>query len=192
MRYRIISLALALLAVFTVSAQNLKTETVDGVGAKVWRITADRAATIADRTVNPTYFIYYNGAVSDPMSVVRNLGMERHIDAYLAAVYVINPANGRSYSTTADLEVYYKLLERLRIVNNLKLIGKGTGATFINNVLSLHAEAVAGILTRFHGIFTFVGGVLSVGALVLAIIGIVRAVKGSSQPLPLIGGIQLL
>ena len=44
MRYRIISLALALLAVFTVSAQNLKTETVDGVGAKVWRITADRAA----------------------------------------------------------------------------------------------------------------------------------------------------
>ena len=147
MRYRIISLALALLAVFTVSAQNLKTETVDGVGAKVWRITADRAATIADRTVNPTYFIYYNGAVSDPMSVVRNLGMERHIDAYLAAVYVINPANGRSYSTTADLEVYYKLLERLRIVNNLKLIGKGTGATFINNVLSLHAEAVAGILT---------------------------------------------
>lgn len=147
MRYRIISFALALLAVFTVSAQNLKTETVDGVGAKVWRITADRAATIADRTVNPTYFIYYNGAVSDPMSVVRNLGMERHIDAYLAAVYVINPANGRSYSTTADLEVYYKLLERLRIVNNLKLIGKGTGATFINNVLSLHAEAVAGILT---------------------------------------------
>ena len=147
MRYRILSLALALLAAFTVSAQNLKTETVDGVGAKVWRITADRAATIADRTVNPTYFIYYNGAVSDPMSVVRNLGMERHIDAYLAAVYVINPANGRSYSTTADLEVYYKLLERLRIVNNLKLIGKGTGATFINNVLSLHAEAVAGILT---------------------------------------------
>ena len=54
------------------------------------------------------------------------------------------------------------------------------------------AGSVAGILTRFHGIFTFVGGVLSVGALVLAIMGIVRAVKGSSQPLPLIGGIQLL
>ena len=147
MRFRIISLALALLAVFTASAQTLKTETVDGVGAKVWRITADRAATIADRTLNPTYFIYYNGSVSDPMSVVRNFGMERHIDSYLATVYVVNPANGKTFSQTADLEVYYKLLERLRIINNLKLIGKGAGATFINNVLSLHAEAVSGILT---------------------------------------------
>lgn len=147
MRFRIISFAFALLAVFTASAQTLKTETVDGVGAKVWRITADRAATIADRTVNPVYFIYYNGSVSDPMSVVRNFGMERHIDSYLATVYVVNPANGKTFSQTADLEVYYKLLERLRVINNLKLIGKGAGATFINNVLSLHAEAVSGILT---------------------------------------------
>ena len=128
-------------------AQALKTEQVDGVGARVWRITADRQPNLADRTVNPTYFIYHNGAVTDPMSVIRNYGMERHIDAYLATVYVINPANGKSYSYVTDLEVYYKLLEKLRIVNDLKLIGKGTGATFINNVLSLHAEAVAGILT---------------------------------------------
>ena len=145
-----LTLAFALISTLfatTAGAQSLKTETVDGVGAKVWRITADRAATMADRTVNPTYFIYFNGAVSDPMYVVRDFGMERHIDAYLATVYVINPANGKSFSATADLEVYYKLLERLRIINDLKLIGKGAGATFINNVLSLHAEAVAGILT---------------------------------------------
>ena len=144
------TLALALLSAFAAvpaGAQALKTETVDGVGAKVWRITADREATIADRTLNPTYFIYSNGAVSDPMSVVRNYGMEHHIDTYLATVYVVNPANGKSYSYVTDLEVYYKLLEKLRIINDLKLIGKGTGATFINNVLSLHAEAVSGILT---------------------------------------------
>ncbi|MBQ6044933.1 MAG: hypothetical protein IJL42_05385, partial [Bacteroidales bacterium] len=147
MRFRIVSLALALLAVLTASAQTLKTETVDGVGAKVWRITADRDATIADRTVNPTYFVYYNGSVSDPMSVVRNLGMERHIDSYLATVYVVNPANGKSYSPSADLEVFYKLEEKLGVINDLKVIGKGTGATFVNNVLSLHAEAVSGILT---------------------------------------------
>lgn len=150
MNHRFLNIAFAIIAAFAVqsaSAQALKTENVEGVGARVWRITADREPNIADRTVNPTYFIYFNGAVSDPMFVVRNFGMERHIDAYRATVYVINPANGKSYSTTRDLEVYYKLLERLRIVNNLKLIGKGTGATFINNVLSLHAEAVAGILT---------------------------------------------
>ena len=144
------TLALALLSALSIipaGAQTLKTETVDGVGARVWRITADRQATVADRALNPTYFIYSNGAVSDPMSVIRNYGMEHHIDSYLATVYVVNPANGKSYSYVTDLEVYYKLLEKLRIINNLKLIGKGTGATFINNVLSLHAEAVSGILT---------------------------------------------
>ena len=41
-------------------AQALKTEQVDGVGARVWRITADRQPNLADRTVNPTYFIYHN------------------------------------------------------------------------------------------------------------------------------------
>ncbi len=150
MNNRILTFAAMFLAFFAglqLSAQNLKTETVDGVGAKVWRITADRPSTYSDRTVNPVYFIYYNGAVSDPMSVIRNFGMERHIDSYLATVYVVNPANGKSYSPSADLEVFYKLEEQLRVINNLKLIGKGTGATFINNVLSLHAEAVSGILT---------------------------------------------
>ena len=150
MKRRILTIALAILSIlagFQAGAQTLKTETVDGVGARVWKITADRPSTIADRTVNPTYFIYSNGAVSDPMSVVRNYGMERHIDAYLATVYVVNPANGRSWSPALDLEVFYKLEEKLGIINNLKLIGKGAGATFINNVLSLHAEAVSGILT---------------------------------------------
>ena len=150
MNNRILTFAAMFLAFFAglqLSAQNLKTETVDGVGAKVWRITADRPSTYSDRTVNPVYFIYYNGAVSDPMSVIRNFGMERHIDSYLATVYVVNPANGKSYSPSADLEVFNKLEEQLRVINNLKLIGKGTGATFINNVLSLHAEAVSGILT---------------------------------------------
>ena len=149
MNCRLLNLTLVLLAAFGVqaAAQSLKTETVDGLGAKVWRITTDREPNYSDRTVNPIYFIYPSSAVSDPMSVVRSFGMERHIDSYLATVYVINPANGRSYVSTRDLEVYYKLIEQIRIFNDLKLIGKGAGATFINNVLSLHAEAVAGILT---------------------------------------------
>ena len=151
MKHRILTFALAFITLFAalpaLAQQSLKTETVNGVGAKVWRITTDREPNIADRTVNPVYFIYPNGAVSDPMSVVRNFGMENHIDAYRATVYVVNPANGKSYTSGADLEVFYKLEEQLRIINNLKLIGKGIGATFINNVLSLHAEAVSGILT---------------------------------------------
>ena len=148
MKYHSIALALlAALVTTPAGAQALRTETVDGVGAKVWRVTANREPNIADRTVNPTYFIYSNGAVTDPLSVIRNYRMEHHIETFLATVYVMNPSNGKSFSYVADLEVYYKLLEKIRVINNLKLIGKGAGATFINNVLSLHAEAVSGILT---------------------------------------------
>ena len=145
-----LTIALALLAALVTTpagAQALKTEAVEGVGAKVWRVTANREPNIADRTVNPVYLIYSNGPVTDPLSVIRNYRMEHHIETYLATVYVMNPSNGKTFSYVADLEVYYRLLEKLRVVNDLKLIGKGAGASFINNVLSLHAEAVSGILT---------------------------------------------
>ena len=124
----------------------LKCEEVDGLGAKTWRISAKRRSGLSDRTVNPTYVIYPDRAVKDPMAVVKAFGMEKHIDEYLANVYVVNPA-GSKYDSVKDLEVYYKLLETLRSINNLKLIGKGAGATFINNVLTSHDEMVSGILT---------------------------------------------
>ncbi len=124
----------------------LNCESVDGLGAKIWRISAKRRSGLADRTVNPTYFIYPDRPVKDPMQTVKAFGMENHIDEYLANVYVVNPA-GSKYDSSKDLEVYYKLLERLRSINNLKLIGKGNGATFINNVLTSHDEMVSGILT---------------------------------------------
>ena len=124
----------------------LRCEEVEGVGAKVWRISPKRRSGLADRTVNPTYFIYPDKAVKDPMAVVKSFGMESHIDEYLATVYVVNPAKGK-YDPVKDLEVYYFLLGKLRAINNLKLIGKGSGATFINNVLTSHDEMVSGILS---------------------------------------------
>ncbi|MBQ3882953.1 MAG: hypothetical protein II730_10735, partial [Bacteroidales bacterium] len=130
----------------TVLDTGLKCEAVDSLGAKIWRISAKRRSGLADRTVNPTYFIYPDRPVNDPMQTVKAFGMENHIDEYLANVYVVNPA-GSKYDSSKDLEVYYKLLERLRSINNLKLIGKGAGATFINNVLTSHDEMVSGILT---------------------------------------------
>ena len=60
MNCRLLNLTIVLLAAFGVqaAAQSLKTETVDGLGAKVWKITADREPNYSDRTVNPIYFIY--------------------------------------------------------------------------------------------------------------------------------------
>ena len=54
------------------------------------------------------------------------------------------------------------------------------------------AETITGVLTRFHGILRVAGGVLGLGLLVLTIMGIVRAVKESEEPLPIIGDIHLL
>ena len=54
------------------------------------------------------------------------------------------------------------------------------------------AGSLAGILTRFHGLAALAGSVLSVGILALSIAGIVRAAKGSDQPLPVVGDIQLI
>lgn len=136
----------------TAFAQALTCENLADLGAEVWKITSARKPDYLDRTVNPTYFIYADKAVKDPMAVVHAFGMETHVDAYLATVYVVNPANGRKYDAQADLEVYFKLLERLRAINNLKLIGKGAGATFVNTVLAPHAQMVAGILTIGGGV----------------------------------------
>ena len=54
------------------------------------------------------------------------------------------------------------------------------------------AGSITGLLTRFHGILRFVGNVLSVGVLLLVIMGIVRAAKGSDEPLPFVGDIRLM
>lgn len=52
--------------------------------------------------------------------------------------------------------------------------------------------SISAVLSRFHGILSIAGDILGVGVLVLSIMGIVRALKGSSEPLPIIGDIHLL
>ena len=54
------------------------------------------------------------------------------------------------------------------------------------------AGSISGILTRFHGLLSLAGDILGVGVLVLVIMGIVRAVRGSNEPLPFVGDIQLI
>ena len=54
------------------------------------------------------------------------------------------------------------------------------------------AETVVGLLSRVRGIIGTAAGIVSLGILVLTIMGIIRAVKGSDEPLPIIGGVKLL
>ena len=57
----------------------------------------------------------------------------------------MGPSNGTAYGP-ADLTAFQDLL-RTRRSANLKVIGVGDGATFVNSVIAKYAFAVAGILT---------------------------------------------
>ena len=77
--------------------------------------------------------------------LINALGMSAHLDEYKARAFVVAPTNGTTYGP-ADLTAFQNLL-RTRRSSNLKIIGVGAGATFVNNVIAKSAFAVAGILT---------------------------------------------
>lgn len=52
--------------------------------------------------------------------------------------------------------------------------------------------SVATLITRLRGLFAIVGEIADVAVLLLCIMGIVRAAKGSDEPLPFVGDIKLL
>lgn len=96
----------------------------------------------------PAYIIYADRqrTADEARQLIDDLGMLPHLDEYKARALVVGPANGTAYDAAADLEAFKSLL-RNRRSSNLKVIGVGAGATFVNNVISKYAFAVAGILT---------------------------------------------
>lgn len=97
----------------------------------------------------PTFFIYPDVRVDEDgaKALMEELGMKAVLEANNGAVYVINPT-GEKYSNTADYEAFKEMFDRARS-GNLKVIGIGNGATFVNTALA-PAEAawhIAGILT---------------------------------------------
>jgi hypothetical protein len=96
----------------------------------------------------PTYLIYADPQQSADTAkkLIDDLGLLRHLEEYKARAFVAGPVNGTAYDSTADLAAFQNVL-RTRRSSNLKIIGVGSGATFVNNVISKYAFAVAGILT---------------------------------------------
>ena len=63
----------------------------------------------------------------------------------------------------------------------------------LNQALVLNIiEVLASYIARRGGMLGTIGGVLDFACLVLAIMGIVRAAKLSEEPLPIIGGVELI
>lgn len=78
--------------------------------------------------------------------LIAELGVDYYVHDYSGTVCVMNPV-GSSYDDTKDLEAYKDFLNKQRVISNLKVIGIGAGATFVNKVVAKHAGAVAGIVS---------------------------------------------
>ncbi len=106
-------------------------------------------STIRDRgpSYAPTYLIYADKqrTADESRQLVDALGMLPHLDEYKARAFVVGPVDNSAYGP-GDLAAFQNLLRTHRS-SNLKIIGIGAGATFVNNIIATHAFAVAGILT---------------------------------------------
>lgn len=51
------------------------------------------------------------------------------------------------------------------------------------------AGTITGVMTRFHGLIGLAGGILSAAVVILSIMGILQALKGRYEPLPIVGDI---
>jgi hypothetical protein len=137
--FRAILLSTVLLGASSVAAQDSVIYTADRAPSSTFR---DRGTSYA-----PTYLIYGDtqGTADEAKQLIEDLGLPPHLDEYKARAFVVGPGNGTSYGP-ADLAAFQNLL-RTRRSSNLKVIGVGVGATFVNSVISKYAFAVAGILT---------------------------------------------
>ena len=98
---------------------------------------------------SPTFFIYPDSPLdqSTAKALVEELGVDKVAEQTHASTFVINPV-GEKYDNKADFEAFVELYNRARS-GNLKVIGIGDGATFVNTALAATDAAghIAGILT---------------------------------------------
>lgn len=97
----------------------------------------------------PMYFIYPDGALTAEQAseLVAELGLDGELSKLTGSIFVINPADGEKYDPVADYNVYETVFNIMRVFVNLKVVGIGKGATFVNQVIAPIAGEVAGIVS---------------------------------------------
>lgn len=97
-------------------------------------------------TNTPTYLIYADHKLNNmgATNLLKELGMINHLDKYVTKAIIVNPIND-TY-TSEDADEFSKVLDTV-VVPNLKVIGIGKGATFVNKYVSQKDYAIAGIMT---------------------------------------------
>ena len=96
----------------------------------------------------PAFLVYPDTRVDEAGAarLLDELGIQPVLDDNYGVAMVVNPV-GVKYDPEADFEAFVALYDRLRS-GNLKVIGIGGGASFVNQVLAPRAgDHLAGILT---------------------------------------------
>lgn len=131
------------------SAHAISLQPMEGIAAECY-IYRDTCRSIEGRFVGfaPMFVVYPDTKIScqEANSLVAEMALDSLAHEFAGSVVVMNPV-GKSYDSNKDLEAYYQLQNRLRVISNLKIIGIGSGATFVNSVVAAHAEPVAGIVS---------------------------------------------
>jgi len=97
----------------------------------------------------PIFLIYPDGKVDQAGAeqLLASLDIQALLDANYGTALVVNPI-GEKYDAQADFDAFVQLFNQFRGPGNLKLVGFGAGATFVNQVLAPKAGGqVAGILS---------------------------------------------
>jgi hypothetical protein len=108
------------------------------------------ASTFRDRgpSYAPTYLIFVDKqrTADEAKQLIDDLALPAPLDEYKARAFVVGPRNGTAYGPV-DLTAFQNLL-RTRRSSNLKVIGVGAGATFVNNVISKRSSLGSGAIPR--------------------------------------------
>ena len=118
--------------------------------------------------LNGTIFVYPDAPVADEgaaLALIQDLGLDENAERFPAYIVIPAPVSGGSWSE-ADADLFWNIQfwlaggeitfateppqgEYVRHVMNalLYVLGEGSGATFVNNVLSQNAQRIAGIAT---------------------------------------------
>jgi Poly(3-hydroxybutyrate) depolymerase len=97
----------------------------------------------------PTFFIYPDTKLDQAGAarLLEELAVQPLLDSTYGTAVVINPT-GDKYVADTDFDVFVKVFDMNRGPGNLKVIGLGQGATFVNQVIAPRAGGhIAGIMT---------------------------------------------
>ena len=96
----------------------------------------------------PFYLVYPDKKLDETQSLdlIKELGIDQQLKQFSIGFGVVNPV-GDTYNNDLDYKAYQTMIDSLRTFANLKIIGIGNGATFVNQTIANNAKEVAGIVS---------------------------------------------